>query len=121
MKPPFRIDSTLTLVVLALLIAGCFLVLQPFLTAILWAAILCATLWPAFEGLTRWLRGRPGLAALTIVVLISLTLLAPFVIVGFTIAENADRVGEAIRAAIEDRHAAVRRGIRRRHLVDVCA
>jgi len=102
MKAPFRIDSTLTLVVLALLIAGCFLVLQPFLTAILWAAILCATLWPAFEGLKRWLRGRRGLAALTIVLLIALTMLAPFVIVGVTIAENADHVGDAIRTAIEE-------------------
>ncbi len=102
MKSPIRIDSALTLVVLALLIAGCFLVLQPFLTAIVWAAILCATLWPAFEGLTRGLRGHRGLAALTIVVLISLTLLAPFVVVGFTIAENADRVGDAIRTGIED-------------------
>lgn len=102
MKTPFRIDSTLTLVVLALLIAGCFLVLQPFLTAILWAAILCATLWPAFDGLARWLHGRRGLAALILVVLIAVTMLAPFVIVGFTIAENADRVGDAVRTAIED-------------------
>jgi predicted PurR-regulated permease PerM len=101
MTPPFRIDSTLTLVVLAVLIAGCFLVLQPFLTAIVWAVILCATLWPPFEGLTRWLQGRRSLAALIIVVLISVTMLAPFVIVGFTIAENADGVGDAFRDAMD--------------------
>ena len=42
-KPFSRLDQTITLVVLAVLIAGCFLVLQPFMTAILWAGILCAT------------------------------------------------------------------------------
>ena len=58
MKSAFRIDSTLTLVVLAVLIAGCFLVLQPFLTAIVWAAILCVTMWPLFHAGER-LAGRP--------------------------------------------------------------
>ena len=46
MKSPPQIDRTLTLVVLVLLIAGCVLVLLPFVTAIIWAAILCATIWP---------------------------------------------------------------------------
>ena len=100
MKTTFRIDNTLTLVVLAILIIGCFLVLQPFLTAIVWAAILCATMWPLFARVTRGLRGHQGLAALAMVLLIAVTMLAPFVIVGVTIAENADRVGDAVRAAI---------------------
>ena len=100
MTPTFRIDSALTLAVLAILIVGCFLVLQPFLTAIVWAAILCATMWPLFARVTRWFRGRAGLAALVMVLLIAVTMLAPFVIVGVTIAENADRAGEAVRTAI---------------------
>ncbi len=58
MKSTFRIDSTLTFVVLAILIAGCFLVLQPFLTAIVWAAILCVTMWPLFTRVSAWLGGR---------------------------------------------------------------
>ena len=100
MKPTFRIDSALTLVVLAILLVGCFVVLQPFLTAIVWAAILCATMWPLFVRVTRWLRGRQGVAALVMVLLIALTMLAPFVIVGVTIAENTDSVGDAVRTAI---------------------
>jgi predicted PurR-regulated permease PerM len=47
-KTPTRIDQMLTLAVLALLIVGCFLVLQPFITAVVWAAILCVTSWPLF-------------------------------------------------------------------------
>ena len=100
MKSAFRIDRALTLVVLAGLIVGCYLVLQPFLTAIVWAAILCATMWPLFLRVTRWLGGRRSLAALAMVILIAVIMLAPFVIVGVTLAENADRVGAAIRLAM---------------------
>ena len=39
MHAPSRIEQTLTLALLALLLVGCFFVLRPFLTAILWAAI----------------------------------------------------------------------------------
>jgi predicted PurR-regulated permease PerM len=98
MRSAFRSDGVLTLVVLAVLIVGCFLVLQPFLTAIVWAVILCTTLWH----LTRWLRGRTGPAALVLVLAVTLTMLTPFVIVGTTIAENADRVSDFVPSAVEN-------------------
>jgi predicted PurR-regulated permease PerM len=100
MKSAFRIDNTLTLVVLAIIIVGCFLVLQPFLTAIVWAAILCVTIWPLFTRVSAWLGGRRGLAAGAMVALIAVTMLAPFVIAGATLAGNAERVGAAVRLAI---------------------
>ena len=57
------IDRVLTLVVLGVLIAGCYFVLAPFLTAILWAAILCVTTWPLFVRVRTRLAGRSSLAA----------------------------------------------------------
>ncbi len=93
-KPPTRIEQTLTLGMLAVLIAGCFMVLRPFLTAVLWAVVLSATTWPLFSRLQQWMGGRSGLAAATITLLIALVVLAPFVIVGFTLAENFDRMAE---------------------------
>ena len=49
MKPrPSRLDETITLVVLAILVVGVFMVVQPFLSAIVWAAVLAATTWPLF-------------------------------------------------------------------------
>jgi predicted PurR-regulated permease PerM len=89
---PTQIDRALTLVVLGLLIAGCYLVLAPFLTAMLWAAILCVTTWPLFVRLRSRLGNRASLAALVMMALIALALITPFVIVGSTIAENSDRV-----------------------------
>jgi predicted PurR-regulated permease PerM len=101
MKSSPQIDRTLTLVVLALLIAGCFLVLKPFLTAIIWAAILCATLWPLYLHARRRLKGRAGLAATLIVLLMAVTVVAPFVIVGVTIADNAERMSEYVQELIK--------------------
>lgn len=87
-----RIDQALTLALLAMLIVGCYLVLQPFLTALVWAAILCTTTWPLYLRLHVRLGGRDALAALAMVLLLALLMLAPFIVVGLTIADNAERV-----------------------------
>jgi len=100
-SPPTRIDQTLTLAVLAVVIVGCFFVLRPFLTALAWAAILCTTTWPLFKRLTAVLHGRASYAALAMVLLLLLLMFAPFVIVGAAVAENADKMVAWGRAAIE--------------------
>jgi len=99
--PPSRIDQTLTLAGLGLLIAGCFFVLKPFMTALLWAAILCTTAWPLYQRLVVRMRGHAALSALVMVVLIAIALLAPFIVVGATIADNADQVAAWGRRVID--------------------
>jgi len=92
--PPTRIEQTLTLGLLGVLIAGCFLVLRPFLTAVLWAVVLCATTWPLYVRIKHWLGDRATIASGAMTLLISVVVLAPFVIVGVTLAENFDRIAE---------------------------
>jgi predicted PurR-regulated permease PerM len=101
MKSPPHIDRTLTLAVLALLIAGCVLVLLPFVTAIVWAAILCATIWPLYIHLRNRLNGRSTLASTLIVLLMAVTVVAPFIIVGITIADNAEVVSGQVQEFIK--------------------
>ena len=60
---PSRIDQALSFAVLAAVIVGCFFVLKPFITALVWAAILCTTTWPLYLRLAARLRHRDGLAA----------------------------------------------------------
>ena len=50
---PSRIDQTLSFTVLAAVIVGCFFVLKPFMTALVWAAILCTTTWPRRRDVSR--------------------------------------------------------------------
>jgi predicted PurR-regulated permease PerM len=99
MPQPSRIDRTITLVVLAVLVAGVYLVLAPFLSAIVWAAILAATTWPLFHGMVSR-AGRPAAAASVMTLLILAVVVAPFVIVGATLAENADRLYQFTRELI---------------------
>jgi predicted PurR-regulated permease PerM len=99
MVPPHRIDQTLALAALALIIVGCYLVLQPFLTALLWALILAITLWPLQTRLVT--RMKPGYAALVTVLLVTVVLLAPFVIVFAEIADNSARVAAWFKQALE--------------------
>jgi len=94
LQPSSRIDQALTFAVLAMLIVGCYLVLQPFLTALVWAAILCTTTWPLYLRLHIRLGRRDALAALAMVLLLSLLMLAPFIVVGATIADNAERMAQ---------------------------
>lgn len=100
MPPSERIDQTLALAGLALIIVGCFLVLRPFLTAVLWAVILVVTLWPMHVALQRWL--RPGVAALAMVTLIALVIAAPFAIATSQIAENGPRAIAWLRRTLEE-------------------
>jgi predicted PurR-regulated permease PerM len=100
-RSPSRIDQILTLLVLAILIGGCFLVLRPFITAILWAVVLCVTMWPLYLQVRALLLGRHGLAALVMALLIAMVFVAPFVIVGVTLADNSVRMAEFTRAFME--------------------
>jgi predicted PurR-regulated permease PerM len=100
-KQPTRIDQTLTLAGLALLLVGCFLVLQPFLTAVVWAAILCATSWPLYGRLSARFRRHAWVPAVLMMLAITVVLFAPFVIVGATIADNAKLVESWGRDLVE--------------------
>ncbi|HZP85788.1 MAG TPA: AI-2E family transporter [Burkholderiales bacterium] len=100
-RAPSRIDQILTLLVLGILIGGCFLVLRPFLTALLWAVVLCVTTWPLYEQLRYLFMQRHTLAAAIMSLLIAVVFLAPFVIVGMTLADNSVRMAQWTREFME--------------------
>ncbi|MEO8346336.1 MAG: AI-2E family transporter [Betaproteobacteria bacterium] len=98
---PSTTDSAITLAVLAVLVVGVFMVIAPFLSGIVWAAVLAATTWPVFAWLRRKLSGRSGLAATLVTLGILLVVVTPFVIVGATLAENSDRMSSFLRGLVE--------------------
>ena len=99
--PALGIERWIALVVLIVLVAGCYLVLAPFLSAVLWAIILCCTTWPAFDRLQRVLHGRRTLASLVVTLAMALVVLAPFVIVGISLAENANELVDDAKRFID--------------------
>ena len=87
-----RIDQVATIAALGLVVVGCFVVLRPFISALLWAAIVCYSTWPLYAWLSRLLRGRHGLAAAIMVALTALVMVVPFALVGAKLADNRAQI-----------------------------
>jgi predicted PurR-regulated permease PerM len=82
------IEQIAGLALIGAVVVGCVFVLRPFISAILWAAILCFATWPLYELFRRWLRGRHTLAAALTTAVLALVLIIPFVIVGLTFTDT---------------------------------
>jgi len=83
---------------LLVLAAGCLVVLRPFLSALLWAAILCASTWPIYVRIERLLGGRRAAAAAVMVALAAAIFLLPMaLLVSHMAAEVADVAAIATR------------------------
>jgi predicted PurR-regulated permease PerM len=92
-----KLERNLGWAVLILLLLGCLLVLRPFVSALLWAIVLCISLQPLYRRLVRWLGNRRALAAAIMSIAMILVVLLPFVIVGWTLADNVPQFISAIQ------------------------
>lgn len=93
---PFRADRLLAVLALTLLGIGCVYVLWPFMTSLVWAAILASTCWSPLIWLDRVLQGRRLLSATLITALITLVVLGPVTALAFGLAESVSQLGRAI-------------------------
>lgn len=96
-----RFELYLGLIALAFLGAGCVLVLMPFASALLWAVVLCFTVWPVYETLLKMVGGRRTLAAFLVTLGMTLLVLMPFVIAGITLADNVRELTVAMRTWLD--------------------
>jgi len=88
---PLRPQRVIGLLALGGLGIVCFMVLRPFVSALLWAVILAYTTWPAFKLLRERTGMSPGWAALVMV-------LAEFLLLGLPIAFAAPTSREDVEA-----------------------
>jgi predicted PurR-regulated permease PerM len=84
-------------IVLLILLAGCLLVLRPFVSALLWAVVLCFSSWPLYRRLLGLLGNRRTLAALLMTLAMILIVLLPFIIIGATLADNINQLTDAAK------------------------
>jgi len=96
-----RIDRIVAISIAILLTAGCIVVLYPFVSALLWAVILCFVTWPTFLWGVRLLGGRRTLAATLMALLVAVLLVAPFVAVGLSLADNVSHLTGVISRGLE--------------------
>ena len=81
---------------------GCLVVLYPFFSALLWAAILTFTTWPVFEWLHVRLRLGRGPAALIMVLLTAIVLVLPLALVAPESAADVAHLRHSIEAALRE-------------------
>lgn len=73
------IDLTIKLLLILLLLVWCAIIILPFVVPVLWGVILAITLFPSYTKLLGILKGKKGLAATVITMIILLLLIVPFV------------------------------------------
>lgn len=90
----------------SVLLLGCVLVLRPFLTAMLLAAVVCISTWPIYTGLLRLMNGRKNSAALTMTFSLAVVLILPLGLVAYNLADNVTAFFDGIRIALDKGHIA---------------
>ncbi len=90
--------TTLSVLLLALLIASSFWVLSPFLMAMLWATIVSVAAWPFFLRLEAALGGRRKLAVAIVTVILLLVIFVPLLLALMTIVTNAGGITAELRS-----------------------
>ena len=92
-----RLEQNIGWIVLLILLAGCLLVLRPFVSALLWAVVLCFSSWPLYRRLLGLVRNRRTLAASLMTLAMILVVLLPFIIIGTTLADNINQLTGAAK------------------------
>lgn len=94
-KDPNTRDITSTMlavVFVGILIAATFWILRPFLTSIVWAAIIVVATWPLLLKLQSVLWGKRGLAVTIMAVALLVVIVVPLMLVIMTIAGRSDDI-----------------------------
>ncbi len=91
-----RVEVTAGLVVVALIAAGCLLVVAPFVSAILWAAIICFATWPLHLRIERLCNRRTPAAAIMTILIVVVTVL-PFVLSASALDETVSAVLQQVQ------------------------
>ncbi len=98
MKFSSRVEQVASVCAIGFLVMGCVVVVRPFLTTILWSAILCYATWPLFLRLEKMLGNRRTLAAAAMTLCITMLLVVPLALVGLTFVENLSRLIQVIQS-----------------------
>jgi predicted PurR-regulated permease PerM len=83
-----RVEVIAGVSLMALIAGGCLLVVAPFVSSILWAAVICFATWPLHQRLERLFGHRRTLSAAIMATLVILVTVLPFVLSAKALDEN---------------------------------
>jgi predicted PurR-regulated permease PerM len=101
-KTPGRGEVWIGAAAAALLAFGCLLILRPFISAALWALILCFTTWPLFVGLEGIVGGKRTLAAAIATLVLAAIVVTPVAILVASLSRNISEIIAASQRLIHE-------------------
>jgi len=101
-QDPLRASRVIGLLALIGLGVGCFLVLRPFVSALLWALILAYTTWPAFKLLRERTGLSPGWAAILMVSAMFLVIGLPIVFAAPTSRDDVEALQRGLEGVLTE-------------------
>ena len=95
-----RILQFAQLVAISIIAVGCYLVLRPFISAMLFALVLCISTWPIYQYLLGKLRGKSTLAALLMVISLIVLVIVPASLLTVSLVNNVAALVETARTLL---------------------
>src|SRR4026208_1818832 len=93
--------AAFALLFILILCLASFVIVRPFLAALLWGVILVIATWPVFAWFRRRVGGQNTLAAALMTLLLALVLLGPVVLVGTTMSGGVGGLSGEVRAFMQ--------------------
>ena len=94
------LHSYAQLAAVVILVVGCYLVLNPFIPAILFAAVVCSASWPLYVRMRSVLWNIPSVAALAMTLLLTLLVIGPAVLLAVNLTDNVAALIDNIKSMI---------------------
>ncbi|MBL0124778.1 MAG: AI-2E family transporter [Betaproteobacteria bacterium] len=96
-----RMHQYAQLAAVVIVIVGCYLVLNPFIPAILFAAVVCSASWPLYARLRKLLWGNSTLAALVMSLILVVLVIGPSLLLAMSLSDNITALADTIKSTLE--------------------
>lgn len=96
-----RMHHYAQLAAVVIVIVGCYLVLNPFIPAILFAAVVCSASWPLYVRLRKLLWGNSTLAALMMSLILVVLVIGPSLLLAMSLSDNVTALADTIKTTLE--------------------
>ncbi|MCV2422245.1 AI-2E family transporter [Paucibacter sp. DJ2R-2] len=96
-----KLQQYLQLAALAVVVVGCFQILQPFIPALLFSAVACLSSWPLYARLRRRFGGHETAAALLMTSLLVVLVIGPSSLLALSLADDVTHGVEWLRHMLD--------------------
>ena len=96
-----RLRQYAQLAAIIIVLIGCYLVLHPFIPAILFAAVVCSASWPLYVRLRRALWTNSTLAALVMSFLLIVLVIGPSLLLAISLSDNVNALADVIKSTLD--------------------